>query len=152
MIHFIAIDGTYHLIVIGSMQLAVALIGTDPFEVFADEVYPIFDRDEIATLEAAIELGRDAKGKRWNLTNGLLSGLNVDLNMLTKALYESRYLWYHHSYRHGMTMDDETLFVRYGKGIPTLGSEILPIIGITSKEFVKRDSDGHFRRTNANSV
>lgn len=151
MIHFFPIDGIHHLIVIGSMQLAVAPIGVDAFEVFASKAYPIFDRDEIATLEAAIELSVDAKGKRWDLSDGLLSGLHVDLNLLTKALYESRYLWFIRPSGKAI-MDDETVFVYYGKGLKTLGCGIIPIIGVTAKDYVERDSEGYFRSTDADSL
>lgn len=151
MIHFFPIDGACHLIVVGSMQLAVAPIGVDAFEVFASKAYPVFDRDEIAALEAAIELSVDAKGKCWDLTNGLLSGLHVDLSLLIKALYESRYLWFIRP-SGKFVIDDETLFVRYGKGMRTLSCGIIPIIGITAKEYIERDSEGYFRRTDADSL
>ena len=137
MIHSFSIDGIYHLIVIGSMRLAVAPIAANLFEVFVSETYPIFDTDEIVTLEAAIELNMDAKGKHWNLTNGLLSGLPVDLNLLIKSLHESRYFYYPYK----ITMDDETLFAGCGE-------EIIPMIGVTSKEYVERDSAGYYRRIN----
>jgi hypothetical protein len=148
MIRTIAIDDSYDLIVAGTMLLAVAPKLIDPFIVFIDSSrWPVFYREEIAILLAATKQGTNAKGKRWELVDGILSGLTVDLASLSKILIDNSYL-YDRS-RKPPPLSDDRLFSLYGNGIRTL-SGIIPILGVTSEEFIERDSQG-FWRENANS-
>lgn len=150
MIHTITIDDSYDLIIVGGMSLAVAPKFTDPFTGFIStfigtESFPILYREEVAILLEAIEQGIDAKGKRWELKGGVLSGLAVDLKLLAKALVNQRYLYKVNN--PVIPLDDEQLFRFYGRGLRTLSGGIIPILGITSPEFVFRDEvDGCFRR------